>query len=224
MSEFSRSPLRLSSRFDWPARTGADLDVRGRPRGRAGRGTTAWRAYVAVVAVLTVIGLLGPIGCATSGAAAGATTTTTVTRVIDGDTIVVAAAGGDTHDDHVRLIGIDTPETKKPNTPVECFGPEATARLHELLPPGTAVQLVRDAEATDTYGRALAYVYRSDDGLFINEAQVTDGFAAPLTIPPNVAHAEAFAAAAAQARTEGRGLWGACAGTHTTKRIGRDPG
>lgn len=156
-------------------------------------------------------------GCAWSGAAP-TTPATTVTRVIDGDTIVVASLGDDRHDVHVRLIGIDTPETKKPNTPVECFGPEASARLHELLPEGTEVRLIPDAEAQDAYGRALAYVYRSTDDLLVNETMVDEGFAAQLTIPPNVAHAEAFTAAAADARTQRRGLWGTCPTAHSPAR------
>ena len=68
----------------------------------------------------------------------------------------------------VRLIGIDTPETKKPDTPIECFGPEATAFTTSLLPPGTALHLERDVVARDDYGRLLAYVYRGDDGTFVN--------------------------------------------------------
>ncbi len=68
----------------------------------------------------------------------------------------------------VRLIGIDTPETKKPDTPVQCFGPEASAYTAALVPVGTKVHLERDAEARDVYGRLLAYVYRADDGLFVN--------------------------------------------------------
>ncbi len=170
-----------------------------------------------ITVALLVSAAVTATACARAGAPPG-TDATTVTRVIDGDTIVVASVGDDRHDVHVRLIGIDTPETKKPNTPVECFGPEASARLHELLPEGTEVRLEVDAEAQDTYGRALAYVYRSADDLFVNEAMVADGFAAQLTIPPNIAHAEAFTAAAADARTQRRGLWGTCPTAHSPAR------
>ena len=82
----------------------------------------------------------------------------TVTRVIDGDTIVVALGG---HDERVRLIGIDTPETVSPVKPVQCYGKQASNHTKALLPPGTAVRLVRDVEARDVYGRLLAYVYRA---------------------------------------------------------------
>ena len=134
-----------------------------------------------------------------------------VTRVVDGDTLRVRLGRTD---ERVRLIGIDTPESVKPGTPVECFAKEASAHTAELVPPGTAVRLVRDVEARDRYGRLLAYVYRSSDGLFVNLALARDGYAAPLTIPPNVAHAEEVAAASGRARQAGRGLWSRCGGPH----------
>jgi micrococcal nuclease len=134
-----------------------------------------------------------------------------VTRVVDGDTLRVRLAG---REERIRLIGIDTPESVKPGTPVECFAKESAARTTALVPPGTTVRLVRDIEARDRYGRLLAYVYRLSDDLFVNLALATDGYAAPLTIPPNVAHADEFAAAAGQARRGRRGLWAACGGAH----------
>jgi micrococcal nuclease len=129
---------------------------------------------------------------------------TTVDRVIDGDTIVVA--GGH----HVRLIGIDTPETKDPRRPVQCFGKEASAFLTEMLPRGSGVRLIGDVEARDVYDRTLAYVYRLPDGLFVNADLVRQGYARPLTIPPDVAHSDELVALAGEARDAGRGLWAAC--------------
>jgi micrococcal nuclease len=132
-----------------------------------------------------------------------------VERVVDGDTIRVRVAG---RDERVRLIGIDTPESVKPGTPVECFALAAAARTKALLPEGTEVRLVRDVEERDQYGRLLAYVYRTSDDLFVNLSLARDGFAVPLTVPPNVAHASEFVAAAREARENGRGLWAACEG------------
>lgn len=140
--------------------------------------------------------------------------TARVVRVVDGDTVRVVIAGG-SGEEAVRLIGIDTPETHGAGGLRECFGKEAARRMAELLPKGTAVRLVRDVEARDRYERLLAYVYRSKDGLFVNLALAREGYAAPLTIPPNVAHSEAFVRAAAQARRESRGLWGSCGGPDT---------
>ena len=129
-----------------------------------------------------------------------------VEDVVDGDTIVVA--GGT----RVRLIGIDTPETKDPRKPVQCFGAEASAYTASLLPPGTPVRLVFDVERFDRFGRTLAYVYREADGLFVNVALVANGYAQVATFPPNVAHADELTVLARTAREEGRGLWSACDG------------
>ena len=127
-----------------------------------------------------------------------------VERVIDGDTIVVSGHR------HVRLIGVDTPETKDPRRPVGCYGKEASRFTTSLLPAGTAVRLVGDIEQDDQYGRLLAYVYRRADGLFVNAELVHRGYAVVLTIPPNVAHTDEFVALAADARVAGWGLWSAC--------------
>ncbi len=133
----------------------------------------------------------------------------TIVRVVDGDTVVINFDGVE---ERVRLIGIDTPETKKPNSPIECFGPEASAFTHDLLPEGTPVQVVRDAEARDDYGRLLGYVYRSSDGLFVNLEIVAQGYAQPLTIPPNVNFADDFVQAARDAEAADVGLWSGCSG------------
>jgi len=129
-----------------------------------------------------------------------------VTRVVDGDTVHVALDGAD---ETVRYIGVDTPESVKPNTPVQCFAKAASA-ANERLVDGQRVRIVYDAERRDRYGRLLAYVYRAGDGAFVNAALVRDGYARPLTIPPNVRFAERFAALAREAREARRGLWRAC--------------
>ena len=136
----------------------------------------------------------------------------TVVSITDGDTIRARIDGVE---ERVRLIGIDTPETRGRGGLRECFGAEATARMKHLLPEGTSIRLERDAEARDHYERLLAYVYRATDELFVNMAMARDGYAAALTIPPNVAYAEQFRAAAAEARDHGRGLWSACGGPDT---------
>jgi len=129
-----------------------------------------------------------------------------VVRVVDGDTIRVRTGA---RVETVRYIGIDTPESVKPGAPVECFAHRAAAE-NERLVGGRRVRLERDAEARDRFGRLLAYVVREADGVDVNEALVRGGFAVPLTIPPNVRHAERLRAAAAAARREGLGLWRAC--------------
>jgi micrococcal nuclease len=129
--------------------------------------------------------------------------------VVDGDTIDVAIGG---HRERVRLIGIDTPETKKPDTPVQCYGPEATTFTTSLLPANAPIHLERDVVGRDDYGRLLAYVYLATDGTFVNLTIIRQGFARPLTIAPNSAHADEFVAAAHTAEADHIGLWAACTG------------
>jgi len=130
-----------------------------------------------------------------------------VVRVVDGDTIKVRLDDGRT--ERVRYIGVDTPETVKPGTPMQCFGKAASAYNHRLVD-GQSVRLRFDAEQHDRYGRLLAYVYRARDGLFVNAALVRGGFATTLAIAPNTAHATQFAALERRARDRRRGLWRAC--------------
>jgi micrococcal nuclease len=129
-----------------------------------------------------------------------------VLRIVDGDTIRVRLDG---RTERVRYIGVDTPESVKPGTPVQCFAKRASA-ANAALVAGRSVRLVGDVERRDRYGRLLAYVYREPDGAFVNARLVRDGYARPLTIAPNVAHARELADLARQARRAHRGLWNAC--------------
>ncbi len=131
-----------------------------------------------------------------------------VTHVVDGDTVDLRFGDGTV--ERARLLGIDTPETVKPNTPVQCFGPEASARTKALLSEGTRVLVQRDTEARDRYGRLLVYLWRAADGLFVNADLVTGGFARILSIEPNTAHRADLAADAGAATKSGTGLWSAC--------------
>ncbi len=137
----------------------------------------------------------------------------TVTHVVDGDTIDVEIGG---REERVRLIGIDTPETKKPNTPIECWGPEASAFTASLLPEGTEVRVERDIVGRDDYGRLLGYIHLVDGGdagttdTFVNLEIIEQGFARPLTIEPNSTFAREFADAAGRAERADLGMWGAC--------------
>ena len=161
-------------------------------------------AVAAAVAALAILRLSGDGADGGGGAPPG---TATVVEVVDGDTLVVDLDG---HEEHVRLIGIDTPETVAPDQPDECYGAEASHHLAELVPPGSVVRLERDIEARDMYDRLLAYVHRADDDLFVNLAQVADGYAETLAYPPNTAHRGDFEEAQRRARTAGAGLWSAC--------------
>jgi micrococcal nuclease len=157
---------------------------------------------------IALVVLAAAVGWSRAGGGDGpnADVTARVVRVVDGDTIVVSVGG---REDRVRYIGVDTPESVKPGTPVQCYAKRAS-KENARLAAGRTVRLVSDAEPRDRYGRRLAYVYRQDDGLFLNLALVRGGYARPLTIAPNVAHAGEIAAAASTARRAGRGLWNAC--------------
>src|SRR4051812_40903177 len=150
-----------------------------------------------------VSGCSGPV--VEARAAAG---TVRVVRVVDGDTIRVDLPSGE---EAVRYIGIDTPESVKPGSPVECFAKRASA-FNERLVGGERVRLVRDVEERDRFGRLLAYVYRERDGLFVNAELVRGGYATVATFPPNVAHEDDFRRLARKARMSARGLWGKCEG------------
>lgn len=131
-----------------------------------------------------------------------------ITSVTDGDTVEIDFGPAGT--ERVRLIGIDTPETVHPTKDVECWGPEASARMEELLPPGTQILGQRDVEARDRYGRLLLYLWRADDGMFVNRLMLEEGHAVPLAIAPNNTRRAEMSAASATARAAGLGLWEAC--------------
>lgn len=150
-------------------------------------------------------------GCAgalqgTTAQPAGGEARARITRVVDGDTVIVALNG---RRERLRYIGIDTPESVKPGSPVECYGKEASKR-NEQLTGGRTVRLEFDVERRDRYGRLLAYVRRNSDGLFVNAELVRSGYAQTMTIPPNVRYADRFLALQREARAARRGLWGAC--------------
>lgn len=134
-----------------------------------------------------------------------------VNRVVDGDTIVVRKLN-DYADPtgplrRVRYIGVDTPESVKENTPVQCYGKEA-AEANRRLVEGQFVTIAFDKERYDRYGRTLGYVY--SDGRFINGMLVKDGYARTIVIPPNTKKKKELAALQKDAKRTNKGLWGAC--------------
>jgi micrococcal nuclease len=122
-----------------------------------------------------------------------------VKRVVDGDTIIVAP------DTRVRLLGVDTPETVRPDHPVERFGPEATAFTRAFLA-GSAARLTFDRERFDRFGRHLAYVWVNEQ--MLNEELLRAGLA---RWEPNFHYAEPmkrrFRAAQREAQDAGLGIW-----------------
>jgi micrococcal nuclease len=157
-------------------------------------------ALLAACAAVLACGELDvDVGTLGQGGAQGERRAATVERVVDGDTVVLSGLG------KARLIGVDTPEVYGG---VECFGREASRFAKRLLD-GRRVRWRYDVEHRDRYDRALVYLWL-EDGRFFNSVLVRQGYAQPLTIPPNVAFADRFVADARVARRAGRGLWRAC--------------
>ena len=172
-------------------------------------------ALAAVVVALALDSRGGGEGGGSSNGGSGTPARAHVARVIDGDTIAVSIDGDAEGDERsVRLLGIDTPETHKPGTPIECGGPEASAYMERLAPPGTRVALERDPSqrSVDRYGRMLAYV-RLPDGRLAEEAELAAGWATVYVFAGRpVARDPAFRRAQAAARAANRGVWGRCGG------------
>lgn len=129
----------------------------------------------------------------------------------DGDTIVVDMQG---KEEIVRFIGVDTPETHKPNSPVECYGPEASAYTKERIGKNR-VRLVADTLTTnrDRYDRLLRYVYLQD-GTLLNQELVRKGYAFAYDFP--FAKSSDFAKTMQSAQNSKQGLWNACQPTQNT--------
>lgn len=131
-----------------------------------------------------------------------------VAYVHDGDTLYLQPDGTSSRDAQikVRLIGLDTPEVGEFG---ECFGTEARDYLRKVLPEGTAVWIKADAEPYDKYGRALLYLWTTDDRS-VNLDLVEKGYATALSIAPSNTYAKQFARAEAAAYKAKVGMWGSC--------------
>ncbi len=136
----------------------------------------------------------------------GATEVARVVRVVDGDTIVIDRGRGN---ERLRYIGIDTPESVKPDTPVEFMAREATA-ANAALVEGRDVVLETDVSDRDSFDRLLRYIWlREGNGwVFVNLELVRRGVAQVATYPPDVRWRDDLADAQREAREAGAGLWG----------------
>jgi micrococcal nuclease len=141
-----------------------------------------------------------------------------VVRVVDGDTLIIlypssarsgdvadADAAADSEKVRVRLIGIDAPESVKPDHPVEPFGPEAAEFARQFVSQGPA-RLRFDRRKLDKYGRVLAYVYVGD--VMLNEELVRRGLARAVHYPGDSdSLARRIRAAEQEARASRLGIW-----------------
>jgi len=153
----------------------------------------------------------------------------TVTRIIDGDTIEVSLQG---KTEKVRLIGVDTPETKHPDKPVQPYGPEAANYTEKQLA-GEKIFLEKDVSERDKYGRLLAYVWLAEPaGLteaqmrinMFNSRLLLAGYAQLMTIPPDVKYVDWFTKFQIEARQSKKGLWGMSSSTAGAGEAKPNPG
>jgi micrococcal nuclease len=137
-----------------------------------------------------------------------------VVRVVDGDTILVGDSIDKNQQYRVRLIGADTPETVKPNTPKELFGHEASELTKQkIAEANNRVRLAFDGDQADKYGRNLAMVYlQMPDGkeVWLNELLIREGLArAQLQYRFSKGAKDAFRQAEDEAKRAKRNLWSA---------------
>ncbi|MBR3204430.1 thermonuclease family protein [Candidatus Saccharibacteria bacterium] len=129
-----------------------------------------------------------------------------VSEVIDGDTVDILINGVETR---IRLIGVDTPETKHPDKAAECFGEEATEYLRKMLTNKTVkIEADESQDDKDTYGRLLRYIWV--DGENLNYLIIRNGFGFEYTFEEAYKYQEKFKQAEFEARTAKMGLWKKC--------------
>ena len=189
--------------------------------GRQIRDLTPLVAVRSTAAVVLVAAAAATAACGTApptsghGTAAPTPARYRVLRVVDGDTLHVAIHGRDTT---LRLIGLDTPETKDPRKPVQCYGPAASKQAHKLLD-GQQIRLSYDPSQgrTDRYGRSLAYVWLPDGRLY-QQWMIRRGYGREYTYDTAYRYQARFQAAQRYARTHELGLWSPkiCAGRHAS--------
>jgi endonuclease YncB( thermonuclease family) len=136
-----------------------------------------------------------------------------VVRITDGDTVRVVIDGVE---HRLRYIGIDTPESVAPNTPVEPYAKAATEANARLVD-GERVVLERDVSETDRFDRLLRYVWlapdlenrSSDDDVWrlVNLELVRAGLAEAVDYPPDTKYSGILGVAETEARAAGRGMW-----------------
>lgn len=128
-----------------------------------------------------------------------------VLRVVDGDTIHIDYNG---KDEKVRFIGLDTPETKDPRKPIQCFGREATVKMTELAEnKNVRLEFDKTQGERDKYGRILAFVY-SEDSKNLAYEMIRQGYGNEYTYNSNpYKYQNEFKEAARKAREENKGLW-----------------
>lgn len=128
----------------------------------------------------------------------------TFIRVVDGDTLIAEIDG---KEEYVRLLLVDTPETKHPSKDVQPFGEEASLLMEDTFEKNETIGLEFGTEKRDKYDRILAYLYNADDVMF-NELLLEEGLArVAFVYPPNDKYVDDFYEIEEQAMNDHKGIW-----------------
>lgn len=134
-----------------------------------------------------------------------------ITSVVDGDTVRVRAFGAKRSRYTVRLIGIDTPETRHPTVGEECGGPEATAHMKRIgLDKKVTLTTDPTQDSFDRYGRLLAYITVNSTKANLGVRQLSAGWAEVYVYARRFQEYWNFKRAERSAREGDRGIWGEC--------------
>lgn len=124
-----------------------------------------------------------------------------VERVVDGDTLLIDGRR------RVRLQGVNSPETVKPDFPVEPWGPEASEFTKQFVQDaGGTMRFEIDGESVDQHGRFLAFAWNGER--LLNEELVRAGLArATLGYDFSPRKKERLRKAQQEAKRAKRGIW-----------------
>lgn len=126
----------------------------------------------------------------------------TFDRAIDGDTISVKV---NNRKKTVRLLLVDTPESKKPNTPVQPYAIEA-AHFTESIVKTCDLKIQYDTKGKkDRYGRDLVYLYCGNT--MINELLVQQGYARVGYVYQQKDYLDRLLQAEKKAKQQGLKIW-----------------
>ena len=160
--------------------------------------------FIIVIALIILIINIGHCQTLPQHLPYGYTINSKVARVIDGDTFVLADS------QHVRILGINSPEIEKPGKPAQPYADSAATFTRSLIE-GKQVKLTFDEKTYDIFGRLLAYVWLIDtagkDSLFIQAELLKAGLARISYYPKGKRYYELFYNLRRTAMRDKRGIW-----------------